>query len=116
MLDRTVAEPVLHEPCVMTCVGQGIAAGVAQHVSMHPERQLGALTNGLHEAVDGVRRERPPALSLEDEGTRRIPLRFAQHAHFITPDRVGRRACRSSPYGRAAPDCDPIRLATTPGR
>ena len=88
MLDRTVAEPVLNEPCVMTRIGQGIAAGVAQHVSMDPERQLGALANGFHEAVDGVRRERTPALSLEDEGARRIPLQLAQHAQFIAPDRV----------------------------
>jgi hypothetical protein len=72
----------------MTCVGQGIAAGVAQHVSMNPKRQLGALANGLHEAVDGVRRERTPALSLEDEGTDRITLQLAQHAQFVTPDRV----------------------------
>jgi hypothetical protein len=54
----------------MTRIGQGIAAGVAQHVSMDPERQFGALANGFHEAVDGVRRERPAALSLEDERTR----------------------------------------------
>ena len=60
MLDRTVAEPVLDEPCVMTRIGQGIPAGVAQHVSMDPERQLGALANGFHEAVDGVRCERTP--------------------------------------------------------
>jgi len=72
MLDGAVAEPVLDEPRVMT--------RVAQHVSMNPERQLGALANGFHEAVDGVRRERPPAFSLEDEGTRRIPLQFTQHA------------------------------------
>ena len=87
MLDRTVAEPVLDEPCVMTRIGQGITAGVAQHMSMDPERQLGALANGFHEAVDGVRRERPAALSLEDKRTRRIPLQLAQHAQFITPDR-----------------------------
>ena len=82
MLDRTVAEPVLDEPCVMTRIGQGITAGVAQHVSMDPERQLGALANGLHEAVDGVRRERTPALSLEDERTRRIPLQLS----IVRPD------------------------------
>jgi hypothetical protein len=28
--------------------------------------QLGARANGFHEAVDGVRRERAPALGLED--------------------------------------------------
>ena len=59
-MDRTVAEPVLDEPCVMTRIGQGIATGVAQHMSMDPERQLGALANGFHEAVDGVRVNGPP--------------------------------------------------------
>jgi hypothetical protein len=83
-----VAEPVLDEPCVMTRIGQGIAAGVVQHVSMNPERQFGALADGFHETVDGVRPERTPALSLEDERTRRIPLQLARHAQFITPDRV----------------------------
>ena len=53
MLDRTVAEPVLDEPCVMTRIGQGIAAGVAQHVSMNPKRQLGALANGFHRKSGG---------------------------------------------------------------
>jgi hypothetical protein len=72
----------------MTRIGQGVAARVVQHVSVDPERQLGALANGLHEAVDGVRCERTPALSLEDEGARRIPLQFAQHTQFITPDRM----------------------------
>ena len=76
----------------MTRIGQGIAAGVAQHVSMDPERQLGALANGFHEAVDGVRRERTPALSLEVERTRRIPLQLAQHAQFIAPVLVGSTA------------------------
>jgi hypothetical protein len=55
-----VAEPVLDEPCVMTRIGQGIAAGVVQHVSMNPERQFGALADGFHETVDGVRPEGPP--------------------------------------------------------
>jgi hypothetical protein len=72
----------------MTRIGQGIAAGVAQHMSMDPERQPGALANGFHEAVNGLRRERTPALSLEDERARCIPLQLAQHAQFITPDRV----------------------------
>ena len=60
MLDRTVAEPVLDEPCVMTCVGQGIAAGVAQHVSMDPERQLGALPNGFTRRLTASAVNGPP--------------------------------------------------------
>ena len=49
VLDCSMAEPVLDQPRVMAGIGQGVAAGVAQHVSMDPERQLGARANGFHE-------------------------------------------------------------------
>ena len=42
-----MAEPVLDQPRVVAGVGQGVAAGVAQHVSVDPKRQLGARPNGL---------------------------------------------------------------------
>ena len=48
-----MAEPVLDQPRVVASIGQGIAASVAQHVSVDPERQLGARANGLHEAING---------------------------------------------------------------
>src|SRR6516165_722424 len=83
-----MAEPVLDQPGVMASVGQGVAASVAQHVSMDPKRQLGALANGLHEAVDGVSGKRAAALGLEDESTRRIALQLTQHAQFVASDRV----------------------------
>src|SRR6516164_8203907 len=85
-----MAEPVLDQPRVMAGVGQGVAASVAQHVSMDPERQLGALANGLHEAVDGVSGKRAAALSLKDESTRRIALQLAQHAQFIAANGMHR--------------------------
>ena len=44
-----MTEPVLDQPRIMAGIGQGVAAGVAQHVSMDPERQLGARANGFHE-------------------------------------------------------------------
>src|SRR5262249_36600346 len=44
--------------------------------------------NGLHEAINGISRKWAAALSLKDEGTRRIALQLAQHAQFITSDRV----------------------------
>ena len=46
-----MAEPVLDQPRVMASIGQGVAAGVAQHVGMDPEWQLGALANGFHEVT-----------------------------------------------------------------
>src|SRR5215469_7253472 len=81
-----MAEPVLDQPRVVAGIGQGVAAGVAQHVSMDSERQLGARANGLHEAVDGVSGKRAAALSLEDKGTRRVALQLAQHAQFVAAD------------------------------
>ena len=62
-----MAEPVLDQPRVVASIGHGIAAGVAQHVGMDPERQLGARANGLHEAIDGVSRKWTAALGLKDE-------------------------------------------------
>ena len=81
-----MAEPVLDQARVVARIGHGIAAGVAQHVSMDPERQFGALTNSFHEAINGVRRKRPVALGLEDEGPRRVPLQLPQHAQFVAAD------------------------------
>jgi hypothetical protein len=52
-----MTEPVLDQPRVVAGVSQGVSAGVAQHVSMDPERQLGALANGFHEAINGVSRK-----------------------------------------------------------
>src|SRR6516225_1212399 len=85
-----MAEPVLDQPRVMAGIGQGVAAGVAQHVGMDPKRQLGALANGLHEAVDGVSRKWTAAFGLEDEGPRRVPLQLAQHAQFIAANGMHR--------------------------
>src|SRR5262249_3593035 len=109
-----MAEPVLDQPRVMASIGQGVAAGVAHHVSMDPEWQLGALANGLHEAVDGVSSKRAAALGLEDESTRRVALQLAQHAQFVAADGVDWRACRSWPCGRAAPGCGPPSPSATP--
>src|SRR5215831_8787068 len=83
-----MAEPVLDQPRVVASIGQGIAAGVAQHVSMDAERQLGARANGLHEAVDGVSRKWAAALRLEDKCTFRVALQLPQHAQLVAADRV----------------------------
>ena len=87
-----MAEPVLDQPRVMAGIGQGVAAGVAQHVGMDPERQLGPIANGFHEAVDSVRCKRAAAFGLEDKGARRIALQLAQHAQFVAADTASRSA------------------------
>jgi len=75
-----MAEPVLDQPRVVAGIGQGVAAGAAQHVGMDPERQLGALANCFDEPINGVSRKLTAALGLEDEGPRRVALQLAQHA------------------------------------
>ena len=75
-----MAEPVLDQPRVVASIGQGIAAGVAKHVGVDPERQLGARANGFHETINGVSRKWTAALGLKDESTGRIALQLAQHA------------------------------------
>ena len=52
-----MAEPVLDQSRVVAGIGQGIAAGVAKHVGVDPERQLGARANGFHETINGVSRK-----------------------------------------------------------
>jgi hypothetical protein len=52
-----MAEPILDRPRIVAGVRQGEAAGVSQHVGMDPERQLGALADGFHEAINGVSRK-----------------------------------------------------------
>jgi hypothetical protein len=85
-----MAEPVLDQPRVVAGIGHGIAAGVAQHVGVDPKRQLGALANGFHEAINGVSRKWTAALGLKDGSTRRVPLQLAQHAQFVTADGMHR--------------------------
>jgi hypothetical protein len=49
-----MAEPILNGSRVVALIGQGIAAGVTQHVDVNLERKAGALANALDQAIDGV--------------------------------------------------------------
>jgi hypothetical protein len=49
---------------------------------------IGTTTRAMRQCNPPSRDERPPAFGLEDERTRRIPLQLAQHAQFVTRDRV----------------------------
>jgi hypothetical protein len=68
-----MAEPVLDQPRVVAGIGQGVAAGVAQHVGVDPKRQLGPIANGFHEAINCVSRKWTAALGFKDESTR-VPV------------------------------------------
>jgi hypothetical protein len=77
VLDASVAEPILNAPRVVAGIGQGIAAGMAQHVGMDGEGKTGAHADALDQAVDGVGRERPAAFGGEDEGrVRALPAQL----------------------------------------
>ena len=51
-----MAKPILNPPRVMAGVRECVAAALAQHVAMHPERKAGALANALHKPVQRATR------------------------------------------------------------
>jgi hypothetical protein len=59
VLDGPVAEPILNASRVVSGIGQGIAASVAEHVSVNRKREAGALINALDQPVDGIGRANP---------------------------------------------------------
>ena len=69
MLNFAMSEIVLNEPGFSALVGEGKAAGMAQHVGMDVHRELGLLTVFVQQQVDGravqglaplTEEERPP--------------------------------------------------------
>src|SRR5512135_3114032 len=50
--DVPMAEVILNEPRVVLVIGQIVAGGVAQHVGMDVETELGAFASLLDEVVD----------------------------------------------------------------
>jgi hypothetical protein len=55
-----MAEPILNAPRVVASIGQGVAAGVAQHVNVHGDSEGGALADALA-ASSCTRRDRDEA-------------------------------------------------------
>ncbi len=79
-----MTEPILNALRVVAGIGQGIATGVPEHVSMHWKGEACARADALDQAIDGVGRERAAALSGEDEGrVRRLPAQLAQGADLV---------------------------------
>jgi hypothetical protein len=58
-------EPILNRSRVMACIGQGIAAGVPQHVHVNLEGKAGTLTDAFDQAIDGIGCNGSAALRLE---------------------------------------------------
>jgi hypothetical protein len=118
-----MAETILDASRVAACVSEGMAAGITKHVSVDLERQAGALTDPLDQAIDGVGRERAAALGGEHEAAvRELPAQCAQGSHFITMNRMRARLAALCPAhvqrGGAAElfSCDHSRSATSLAR
>ena len=62
-----MAEPILYSPRVVTSIGQRVATRVSQHEGVDRKGEAGARADALHQAVDGVGRERAAALGCEHE-------------------------------------------------
>src|SRR5262249_41560055 len=77
VLDVLMAEIGLQRPCVVPCIGEGEAAGMAQHVREEP-RHTGMLAEPLEVVAPTLRCHRAVALAPEHE--RRCLLLAAQAA------------------------------------
>jgi hypothetical protein len=70
-----MAEPILNASRVVPSIGQGVAAGMAQHVRMNGKGEPGARADALDQAVDGWRAIGDDALlekPADDCGPKRI--------------------------------------------
>jgi hypothetical protein len=65
---------------------------VPQRVSMHGKRKTSALTDALYKPIDGVRCERPSALSGEHEcAVRELPVQLPQSPQLVASERMNGR-------------------------
>jgi hypothetical protein len=70
-------------------VGEGVAAGVAEHVRMRVELEAGGTRCPLHHTGEAGRRERGAALAYEEEGRRfALLLEPPQGSQFVTHERM----------------------------
>jgi hypothetical protein len=60
VLYRAMPQPILNPPRIMSCIGQGVAARVEEHVTMDLEGQAGALTDALLSALTASGVNGPP--------------------------------------------------------
>ena len=83
-----MAKPILNCPRVVALVCERVAAGVPQHVRVNLEREAGALTDALDQAIDGIGCERCAALSLEHIAAAGLALELPECAEFVAANRV----------------------------
>jgi len=85
-----VAEVRLQRPGIDPVIGEFKAGGVAQHVRMDREAELGGFAGALSHAEEACGAERRCSLAGEDVGRLRVLLALEppQGAEFIAPDRM----------------------------
>ena len=84
-----MTEPVLDRSRIMACIGQSVPAPVPQHVGMHLEGHSGARAYALDKPIDGVRSERPAALSGKDvTAIGKLPAQLPQCPQLVAAERV----------------------------
>jgi hypothetical protein len=93
VLNRPVTKPVLYSSRVVPRIGQGVAAGMTEHVDVDREAEIGLLAYSLHLAIEGVGSERRPPFATEHERTRRVLLtpQLPQRPELVPFNRVRSR-------------------------
>jgi len=86
VLNGAVPQPILNCPRVMPCIGEGVAAGVPQHVDVHLERETRAYAYALDQAIDGIGCEGSAALSLKHIATASLALQLAKRPQLVAAD------------------------------
>jgi hypothetical protein len=84
ILDIAVPEVGLQRPCIDPVVRQLKAAGVAEHMGVHLDAQVGDDPSALDHTVEAFRRQWSPALGYKDKarGWRAVALVFAEFPQF----------------------------------
>src|SRR5664279_6369105 len=99
MLNVAVAEVSLQGPRIMPHVRQSVAAGVAEHVRVRLEGQLGLPARAFDHAGEASRTKRCPAFRGEHKGRFGflLALKTPQGPQLVTKDRVGTRSTLLGP-------------------
>src|ERR1700722_10108430 len=93
--DRAMPQPSLDRPGVVPFVGEGVPAGVAQHVWVRLDLQAGGGRGPFDQPGEAGRGEGRAALADEDEGRRVALAGGAAAPEARSPGSGGCSACRS---------------------
>jgi hypothetical protein len=84
-----MTEPVLDGSDVVARVSEGVAAAVAEHVTVDGKLEASPLSDALDQPINRVGRERAAPLGTEDVlAVRKLTLQLPQRADLVTPKRM----------------------------